>query len=33
LESEGLTFVRFHGCGRAIPGFWKGMMVVFRKEG
>ena len=32
LEREGLSFVRFHGCGRAIPGFWKGMMVVFRKE-
>ncbi len=31
LEEAGLTFVRFHGCGRAVPGLWKGMMVVFRK--
>jgi 2-polyprenyl-3-methyl-5-hydroxy-6-metoxy-1,4-benzoquinol methylase len=31
LEQQQLTFVRFHGCGRPIPGFWKGMMMVFRK--
>jgi 2-polyprenyl-3-methyl-5-hydroxy-6-metoxy-1,4-benzoquinol methylase len=31
LEKENLVFVRFHGCGRPIPGFWKGMMMVFRK--
>jgi 2-polyprenyl-6-hydroxyphenyl methylase/3-demethylubiquinone-9 3-methyltransferase len=33
FEDENLEFLSFHGCGRKLPGFWKGMMMVFRKPG
>lgn len=30
-EEHGFKFVAFHGAGRKIPFFWKGMLVVFQK--
>jgi len=31
FEQQGFEFVSFHGSGRILPGFWKGMMMTVRR--